>query len=826
MIIDQVRSNFEEPNSFVGRQRELDELRRFVPSIRALTLCGSGGIGKTRLALRVLAGLADDFPDGVWFIELGDLRQPELVASRVAAVIGVEEEPGRPLLDTLADALRPRRLLLALDNCEHLIDSCARLCQRLLASSQGLRVLATSREPLRVAAETVWQVPPLSLPKPDGAETSEELCQYEAIRLFCDRAEASHPGFARGPANLQAIAALCRALDGVPLAIELAAAWVRVLTVEQIVARLDDRFRLLTSGDRTAPPRQRTLRAAIDWSYDLLGSREQLLLRRLSVFSGWSLEMAEQLCSGDDLPAHDVLDLLATLADKSLVAVDAEARGQARYRMLDTIREYAASRLAAAGETAMMQQRLREYSVRETEHLSQMGMALIEAPWSARVEAFRRFDADVANLRQVLGQCLAEGDAESGLRICTAMRPVWIVRGSFAEGAEWLDSFLARGGSVPAAVRGPALVGRAQLALANDPVGARARALEGLDLCRAAGQDSWTAAALNLLTEAALHAGNTDEAAVHADSALAVAREAADRWDEGYALGTKAAVAALRGDLAEAQRLAESALEIMHDIDQQWGAARALMGLADLARLRRDPGGAELRYEQALVILRQVNARPEIARCLAGLGRIAMDRGDVTLGRVHLTESITLSRSIGSRIGVIRGLEAFATLAIREQRPDRAVELAAAAVALREEASLPSLSGARTERYLAAARGLGQETVARLWKQGSSLDASAAVDLALTVPDDAAAGADSGSRPRPGAKAQAPGGLTPRELEIVALIAEGHSNKGIGEQLVISPATAARHVANILLKLGFSSRAQVAAWATRQEGRNGRPDAG
>ncbi len=826
MIIDQVRSNFEEPNSFVGRQRELDELCRFVPSIRALTLCGSGGIGKTRLALRVLAGLADDFADGVWFIELADLRQPDLVASRVAAVIGVEEEPGRPMLETLADALRPRQLLLALDNCEHLIDSCARLCQRLLASSQGLRVLATSREPLRVAAETVWQVPPLSLPRADNGDAPEELGQYEAIRLFCDRAEASHPGFARGPANMPAIAALCRALDGVPLAIELAAAWVRVLTVEQIVARLDDRFRLLTSGDRTAPPRQRTLRAAIDWSYDLLGSREQLLLRRLSVFAGWSLEMAEQLCSGDDLPAHDVLDLLATLADKSLVVVDAEARGQARYRMLDTIREYAASRLAEAGETAMMQQRLRDYSIGETEHLSRMGMALIEAPWSARVEAFRRFDADVANLRQVLGWCLAEGDAESGMRICTAMRPVWIVRGSFAEGAEWLDSFLALGGtSVRAAVRGPALVGRAQLALANDPVGARARARAGLVRCREAGQDSWAAAGLNLLTEAALHAGDTDEAAAHADSALAVARQAGDRWNEGYALGTKAAVAALRGDLPEAQQLAESALEIMRGIDQQWGAARALMGLADLARLRRDPGGAQLRYEQALVILRQVNARPEIARCLAGLGRIAMDQGDVALGRQHLTESIRVSRFIGSRIGVIRGLEAFATLAIREQRPDRAVQLAASAAALREQAHLPSLSGTRTERYLTAARGLGQETITQLWEQGSALDASAAVDLALTMPDDTGAGEASGPRSRPGTRAPAPGGLTPRELEIVALIAEGHSNRAIGEKLVISPATAARHVANILLKLGFSSRAQVAAWATR-ESRNGGPPAG
>jgi predicted ATPase len=518
MVVDQVLSSFEEPNSFVGRERELDELRGFARSMRAVTLCGSGGIGKTRLALRVLAGLTEDFPDGVWFIELGDLRQPDLVVSRVASVIGVEEEPGRPLLDTLADALRPRRLLLALDNCEHLIDSCARLCHRLLASSQGLRVLATSREPLRVAAETVWQVPPLSLPEPGAAEAPAELGRYEAIRLFSDRAAASLPGFALGPDNLPAVAALCRSLDGVPLAIELAAAWVRVLSVEQIVARLDDRFRLLTSGDRTAPPRQRTLRAAIDWSHDLLADREQVLLRRLSVFAGWSLEMAEQICSGNDLPAADVLDLLATLADKSLVVVDAEAHGQTRYRMLDTIREYAASRLAEAGEAAMMPGRLRDYTLHEVEHLMQVGMALIPAPWSARVDVFRRFDADADNLRQVLSHCLASEDAETGLRICTAARPVWIVRGSFAEGAEWLDSFLGLDASaVPAAVRGPALVGRAQLALASDPAGAEAGAAEGLELCRAAGEESWMSAALNLLAEASLHAGRADEAAARAD---------------------------------------------------------------------------------------------------------------------------------------------------------------------------------------------------------------------------------------------------------------------------------------------------------------------
>jgi predicted ATPase/DNA-binding NarL/FixJ family response regulator len=810
MVIDQVRGYFEEPNSFVGRERELGELRGLVGSMRAVTLCGPGGIGKTRLAQRVLAGLDGDFPDGVWFVELGDLRQPDLVVSRVASVIGVDEEPGRALLDTLADALRPRRLLLALDTCEHLIESCARLCHRLLASSPGLHVLATSREPLRMAAETVWQVPPLSLPRAGAAETPEELCRYEAVRLFGDRAEAAFPGFALGPANACAVSTLCRSLDGVPLAIELAAAWVRALSVEQIVMRLGDRFRLLTNGDRTAPPRQRTLRAAIDWSHDLLAAREQVLLRRLSVFAGWSLEMAEQICPGDDLPAADVLDLLAALAGKSLVVVDTAARGQARYRMLDTIREYAAARLAEAGETEMLRRRLRDYALCETERLMQMGMAQIRAPWSATVETFDRFDDDVGNLRQVLSRCLADRDAETGLRVCTAMAPVWIVRGSFAEGAEWLDSFLGLGDAPgPASVRGPALVGRAQLALARDPEGAQALAAEGLALCQAAGQDFWTASAFNLLTEVALHAGDAEQAAGRADQALATAQRAGDRWNEGYALGTMAAAAGQRGDLAEAQRLGEAALAVMRDIDQQWGVARTLLGLADLARLTGDSGVAQRRYEEALAILRVPGARPEIARCLAGLGRIAIDRGDIALGRRHLAQSIELSRSTGSRIGMIRGLEAFASLAVTERQPDRAVPLAAAAAALRAAAHLPPQAAARTERYLAAARSLGEETITRLWAQGAALDASSAVELALAVP----------AAPPPASPdgAAALGELTPRERQIAALIVEGRSNKAIGEELVISPATAARHVANILLKLGFSSRAQIAAWASRAD---------
>ena len=813
----------QEPNSFVGRERELDELRRLVGVTRALTLCGAGGIGKTRLALRVLAAVADEYPDGAWFVELGDLRQPDLVVSRMASAIGVGEEPGRPLLETLADALRSRTLLLVLDNCEHLIDACAAVGQRLLASSPGLRLMTTSRQPLRVAAETVWQVPPLSVAPAGEQVTPEDAYCYEAVRLFADRATASVPGFVIGPANAAAVAALCRALDGMPLAIELAAARVRVLSVEQIGARLADRFGLLTTGDRTAPPRQRTLRATIDWSHDLLTGKEQVLLRRLSVFAGWSLEMAEQVCSDDDIPARDMLDLIAALVDKSLVVLEPEVLGQARYRLLDTIREYAAARLADAGESATFQHRLRAYTVSLAEQNLALGMAQIPAPWSARVDVFRRYDVDAGNAWQVLSRCLADADAEMGLRICTAIRPCWIVRGAFAEGGEWLDSFLAIDApAVPPRVRGAALVGRGQLALPSDPALAEARAEEGLELCRAAKDQYWTASALNLLSEIALHTGRTGDAAAYADEALSIAQATGDGWNEGYALGTRAAIAALLGKLREAQQLAKASISVMRRIDQQWGVARALLGLGDLARLRGDPGDAHDRYLEALATLREIDARPGIARCLAGLGRVAMDLGVIGLARQHLAGSLRLSHSTGARIGVARGLEAFAALTIQEHRPELAVQLTAAASALREAAGLPALSGARTEQYLAPGRSLGEPAMTRLWAEGLVMGSEAAVALALDVPPEATAPGshDTVTLTAVGTHGVAvalPGTLTPRERQVVALVASGRSNKAIADELFISPATAARHVANILAKLGFSSRTQIAAWAADKQ---------
>ena len=831
--MDEIRAHLpEEPNTFVGRERELVELHQLLYRTRAVTLSGPGGIGKTRLALRLLASAAAEFPDGVWFVELADLRQPDLVVSRIAAVIGITEEAGRPLLETLGDALRPRRMLLALDNCEHLLDACAQVCRHVLASAPGLRLLNTSREPLSVAAETIWRVPPLSV-APAGADPAAAAPgaeRYEAVRLFADRAAASKPGFTVGPDNVAAITAICRALDGMPLAIELAAARVRALSVEQIVARLDDRFGLLTTGDRSAAPRQRTLRAAIEWSYELLTDPERALFRRLSIFSGWSLEMAEQVCADEEIPAAEVLGLTAALVDKSLVVLDPELLGQARYRMLDTIREYAALRLAQADEAATFRSGFRDYAIRTSEHNLALGMARIEASWPDRVDVFRRYDVDAGNVIQILNWCLEQGDAEAGLRICAAVSPCWIVWGTFGEGGEWLRSFLALDMTgVPARVQGAATVVRGQLTLSSDPATAWALGTEGLKLCREADDRYWVAVGLNLLAEIALHTGRIDEAAASADEALAIAQAAGDGWNEGYALGTRAAIAARRGMLREAEQQATASVAVMRRIDQQWGAARALLGLGDLARFRNHPGEAHGWYVEALAILREIGARPEIARCLAGLGRVAMDLGAIEQARRHLTRSLRLSHATGSRIGVARGLEAFAALTGHEGRSELAVQLAAAAAALREAAGLPPLSGARVEAYLAQARRLGDATVARLWASGQALTSEAAVALALDAPAPSAA-MPSGKGPagenpaltvvgRYRVAAAPPSSLTQREYEIAELVAGGLSNKAIAAELSISHTTAARHVANIMHKLGFNSRSQIAAWvADRAQG--------
>jgi len=820
-----------EPNSFVGRERDLAELARLLGDVRALTLCGPGGIGKTRLAVRLACETVPGFADGAWIVELADTTDSSVVARRVATALGVREEPDRPLAETLTVALRPRAMLLLLDTCEHVVDACAALAQQLLAGCPGLRLIATSREPLRVRGETVWRVPPLELPA--TADVGElgvgELAAHEAIRLFADRAAAVRAGFALDTGNAAAVARLCRTLDGMPLAIELAAARVGALSVEQIAARLGDRFGLLASGVRTAPLRQQTLRAAVDWSYELLTEPEQVLLRRLAVFSGWNLEMAEQVCGDEMIPADQVLDLLAALIDKSLVTLDGELEGDARYRLLDTIREYAARRLNASGEGTEIRRRHREYMLALGEGITAVAFVRGDPPWPARVALYRRVLAERANCRTALATCLERGDAEEGLRLCGALRSPWVAYGEATEGVGWFDTFLGADGDVRPGIRARALMAQAELAfeLQDYPM-AQERAEAGVRLCRASGE-AGSATGQRILAVVLLRAGRHEDALAAIAEAGATARAEGDPWEEGLALSVGAMIMARQGRLDDAQRAFTGALEVLRD-NNGFGVAQTLYGLGGVARARGDYDAALGHFRAALALYREIDARPQIARCLAGIGSVAMARQDLGLASASLAESLQLSLATGQRLVLARGLEAFAMLAVAGGDPARAVKLAGAAGALREAVGHGPAAGApgRRDGLLEAARDrLGPSAVAALLAQGSAMSAHEAVRFAAgpgsgEVPAEAASAAEpAAASPAPAAAAPDSGAagtvLTAREREIATLIARGLSNRGIADELVISPATAARHVANIFTKLGFSSRAQLAAWAVQRE---------
>ncbi|MEV0662778.1 ATP-binding protein [Actinomadura luteofluorescens] len=807
-----------EPNAFVGRERDAADLGRLLESMRAVTLCGAGGIGKTRLALHVAhavldAPQADGADDGgVWFVELADVRPDgttEPVARRVAAALDVAEEDGRPLTETLAGALHAPAVLLVLDNCEHVVEECAELTGLLLARCPRLRILATSREPLRMAGENVWRVPPL---EPD-----------EAVRLFLERARAARPGFAASGA----VHEVTRALDGMPLAVELAAARVRVLSAEQIARRLADRFRLLSAGDRTAPARQRTLRAAIDWSHELLGGPERVLLRRLSVFSGWTLEQAEHVCAGPAppggalpadhaLPADDVLDTLTALVDKSLVTVTGETGGEVRFRLLDSIREYAAERLADAGEEAVFRGRHRDAVLAAAERDGRVALGVEPAPWADRVVLFHRYDTELGNVRAALTWSLDHGDVAEGLRLCTALRAFWIARGRVAEWADRTDRFLAAGRGLDPRVLGPALAGRAQLAVGGrDFAQAARRAGEALALCREAGDDPMTATALITGAECLARAGRFADAAARLDEADALVRGPGREWTRAYACAARGYLLIRQSRLREARERLDTAASVMRDIGHLWGASHAMIGLGRLAELRGDPDSARGHYAAVLPILAEIGARPEMARALAGLGRVALAQGDLPSARMSLARSLALSRSSGIRLDMARALDAFADLVACEGDARGAVTLAGAASALREATGREPGTGARRERVLEPIRRtIGEPLVAQYWGEGRAMPADDAIARALRGPETV----PPPKRPVRGtvraaaAPVTPPSTLTAREREIACLVSRGLSNRAIADELVISPATVARHVTNILTKLGFSSRAQIAAW--------------
>jgi predicted ATPase/DNA-binding CsgD family transcriptional regulator len=819
-----------EPNSFVGRERDLGDLALLLSNVRALTLCGPGGIGKTRLATRLGWQLADRFPDGVWLVEFADSTDPALAARQVATVLGVGEEPDRPAAATLTDALRGRQLLLILDTCEHVVDAIADLVRDLIAACPLLRLVATSREPLRVRGETVWRVQPLSLPAaPSLADqtlvstsvpdlTPAAAARHEAVRLFVDRAAAVRPGFALTSENCAHVIQLCRTLDGVPLAIELAAARIRALSVEQIADRIDDRFRLLASGDRTAPPRQQTLQAAVDWSFDLLTADEQILLRRLSVFAGWSLDMAERVCADERIPVPQVLDLLAALIDKSLVALEDELAGDARYRLLDTIRQYASARLEESAEQDEFRQRHVRYLLSLAEDVVGLAFVRDALPWSEQVKMYYRVAAEQANFRAALTFCLASRDAEHGLRLCSALRSPWVVQGDVAEGLSWFGRFLALDVWVPAAVRARALMLSAELAFEHQDYASAARTAQAAVAMCTAYPASSPAGGLRILALISLRAGLAEQALERADSAIAAARQHSDEWEEGLGQAARAAILARSGQLTSAQAAFEVALELLTG-NNGWGVAHTLYGFGSLARSRRDNAGALRHFRNALQLFRQIGARTEMARCLAGIGWVALADLDVHTASASLSESLALSAATGQRLGMARGLEAFAALAVIRGDDGTAARLEGAAAALRDIVGpvRSAAAQARLDGLLASAHHrLGPDVAAGLMAEGRRLSTHEAVSYALRSAGQADDGAQhaeaNGAQPAATAAPIAPSVLTAREQQIAQLIGRGLSNRGIAAELVISPATAARHVANILAKLGLNSRAQVAAW--------------
>jgi predicted ATPase/class 3 adenylate cyclase/Tfp pilus assembly protein PilF len=726
--------------SFVGREREMAEVKRLLNTSRLLTLTGAGGAGKTRLALQVAADLVDDFEDGVFLVELAPLADPALVPQVIAAAVGVREEAGRSMLDALCAALREREILLLLDNCEHLVAACANAVHAVLRAAPGVKIVTSSREPLRIEGETTYRVPSLQTPDPKAHLIVGQLLQFEAVRLFVDRAAAAQPGFAITPANAPAVAQVCHRLDGIPLAIELAAARVKSLAVDKIAARLDDRFRLLTGGNRAALPRQQTLRAAIDWSYSLLSAlppSERALLRRLAVFAGaWSLEAAEVVCvwdapnDDDALREEDVLDLITSLADKSLILPNATGEG-VRYRMLETIREYALGRLREAGEEDLAR-------ARHAAHFFDVS-AIFEPQLRGgnQKACLDRLELDYDDLRYAFDWLLAH-DAERALHLAGALGSFWDLRGHFAEGRETLARAISAGPQADAAPRAKASRWLSLLALRQgDYVPARAMSETALDLSAAINDEAGVAEALTHLGWIAYLQGDFDAAEAQTSSALITCRRLGDKSGCAYALTVLGNVAYGRGDDASAKQAYEQALALERSLGNRIGVSKLLNNMGSVADAQGDYAAARGYYEESLVIKRDLGDRWGMTYSLVGLGNIALAQSDYAaaqgyfneslqtstelgmknlaayslegLGEVaranhdlveaarYLESSLSLRRTLGDKEGIATCLEGFGKVHLDRGDAALAVELFSAAQALREAIGFSMMDAERSE---------------------------------------------------------------------------------------------------------------------------------
>jgi non-specific serine/threonine protein kinase len=842
--------------TFVGRERALVELGRLLASARLLTLTGPPGVGKTRLALQVAGEARDEFVDGVWLVELAPLADPALVPLAVAETVGVHEETGWPLLTKLTDALRSQQMLLVLDNCEHLIVACAALADTLLRACPHLVIVATSREALGIAGETAWPVPSLTVPvdnQSDGADDLTVMRQSEAAQLFAARAGAALPTFSLTDRNARAISRVCRRLDGIPLALELAAARVRVLSIDQLAARLDDavvggidvgtsdRFRLLTGGSRAASPRQQTLRAAIDWSYALLSERERALLRRLSVFSGgWTLEAAERVCADDTLTTDEVFGLLLDLVDKSMVVAEPEGV-EAHYHLLDTLRQYGAERLREADEEAAVRSRHLVWCAALAEDVAPRLHNGEQGRWLGRLE--REHD----NVRAALAWSLTgeSGDAtatseraERGLQLAGALGWFWYLRGYLVEGGRWLGSVLAASPGQPTASRARALA-LAGLLSENQGDYRQAEALlrECLTLARQVGDAPGVARALTILGLVMRNVGHYQAAIELLGDGLATARACGDHWIEMVSLLWLGSVARYQGDVERATDLLDASLAISRTVGDEIIRLRILSHRGMVAHAQGQQRLATELLEESLTLARRVGSKWGAAVALTDLGIVASAGGDAARATLYCLDALTLFRDLGDRWGIARGLHTLGRLAVATGDVERATRLYVASALLREAIGAPPRLTERPdyERDLADVRArLGEAAFVAARTAGQAMSPEAAIAYALATERPAVTAAT--GAPSALVAATTAGGtvvdtpspaqstvLTRREVDVAALIARGLTNRQIAEQLVISEWTVDSHVRHILTKLDVRSRAQVATWAIKQGLINSRP---
>jgi predicted ATPase/class 3 adenylate cyclase len=683
--------------TFVGRERECADVKRLVESSRLVTLTGPGGTGKTRLSLEVAVGLLETFADGVWLVELATVSDPALVGVTTAAALGAREDPERPIEDSLLEFLRTKKLLLLLDNCEHLVAACAQLAERLLRGAPGVRILASSREALAIAGETTYAVPSLSLPDLFSKRRTPPLLasaasEFEAVRLFVERASAVQPAFALTDENASTIAKICWRLDGIPLAIELAAARVKMLAPDQILRRLDDRFHLLTSGGRTALPRQQTLTALIDWSYELLSEKERAVLRRLAVFGrGRSLRAIEEVCSGDGVERGEILDLLQQLIDKSLVSAEQTDAGSARYFVLESVWDYARDKLTAAGEAEQFRTRHLEYFVRFAEEAEEKLQGPEQAEW------LEKLATEHGNLR-LAAEWSAEspGAIELGLRLASAVERYLEVRSYLTEGREHFAALLAHGAAdVRPEVRAKALARAGRLAFCqDDDATARVLFTEAIEFYRTLGNEREAGVVRTLLGFVEWSDGNPVGAREHFEAAAALGRQ----------------------------------------LDDSRILATALSGLGTALSTDGDHAGARALKEEALTAFRQTGDKWVISLMTLSLMRVTLAQGDFAAARPLLVEALAISEELGNEWSLPYVLEGFGNIAVGESDPARAVRLFGAAAFLRERLGLSLGPGERPlyERAVEQMRAaLPPEEFANQWQAGRALSTDEALQLAL-----------------------------------------------------------------------------------------------